>query len=573
MAQLILLFSKLYLKYILLYIFLFLLGRSFLLIIQKLLFKSNEIPKNIFKINSTIFYPLIGLVFLGNFLIFINFFLPLKNVWVLILLGSLLFINLLNVNLKVDIYKNLNLNNFLFYVVIPSILIVSSSTTNFHYDAGYYHLNHQNWLRESNLVMGMVNIFWPFGMSSISEYISSLLWIDTSFILLHFLTLFFIHFFYIFISNNILNGENKNLKAASYFLLFFSFLDNFGASGGRNGFPYIQGVGKQDIAVGVLFCFVSLIILNSIKQKDYKEVDFLFISLFTFFIFQLKVSGVIIFFLYFIFCFFLLSNKVFQLKKVIYLQTPTIIFGLIWSIKSYLTTGCIIFPLNLTCINNFDWYLANSTKDYEEISTISSLAYMEYFLDKNLSIVDWFNDFFVSDIYPDLALFYRSVYLNFLVSLIVIYILKVAIFKKDSASKDFNLIIFIYLSSSFLYLLFFGPIPRYAMGALLTFIGIFGFYSKDLKFNLNKYFIYFFISVCVALIPRANSYIELLTNQRIAVSDPRIEQQYVEVQTYENWIKPHKGDRCWINLKCTMHREDIFISEESFFKVAYRIKE
>ena len=572
MVQLIFVFSKLFIKYQLFYLFLFLLGRSFVIIIQRLFFSNKELPKKILSVRSNIIYPVIGLVSLGNFLIIINFFLPIKNISVFMFLGLLLLINLMNINSKLSIQNGLNLNNFLFYIIIPSILIISSSTTNFHYDAGYYHLNHQNWLRESNLIVGMVNIFWPFGMSSINEYISSFLWFDTSFILLHFLTLFFIHFFYIFISNNILSSENVNLKAASYFLLFFSFLDNFGASGGRNGFPYIQGVGKQDIAVGVLFCFVSLVTLNSIKKKESSAIDFLIISLFAFFIFQLKVSGVIIFFLYFIFCFFLLNNKIFTLKRIIFLQIPTILFGIVWSVKSYLTTGCIIFPLNLTCINNFDWYLADSTKAYEEISTVSSLAYMEYFIHKNRSIVDWFNDFFLSEIYPDLALFYRSVYLNFLISLIVIYILKLIFFNKESVKKSFNLIILAFISSSLLYLLFFGPIPRYAMGTLLTIIGIFGFYSKNEKFTLNKYLIYFLITICVGLIPRANSYIEFLSNQRVAVSDPRLEEQYVEVQTYENWIKPDKGDRCWINLKCTMHREDIYISDESFFKVAYRIK-
>ena len=572
MVQLIFVFSKLFIKYQLFYLFLFLLGRSFVIIIQRLFFNNKELPKKILSVRSSIIYPLIGLVSLGNFLIIINFFLPIKNISVFIFLSLLLLINLMNINSKLSIQNSLNLNNFLFYVIIPSILIISSSTTNFHYDAGYYHLNHQNWLRESNLIMGMVNIFWPFGMSSINEYISSFLWFDTSFILLHFLTLFFIHFFYIFISNSILSPENVNLKAASYFLLFFSFLDNFGASGGRNGFPYIQGVGKQDIAVGVLFCFVSLVTLNSIKKKESSEIDFLIISLFVFFIFQLKVSGVIIFFLYFIFCFFLLKNKIFTLKRVIFLQIPTILFGVVWSIKSFLTTGCIIFPLNLTCINNFNWYLPDSTKAYEEISTVSSLAYMEYFIHKNRSIVDWFNDFFLSEIYPDLALFYRSVYLNFVISLVVIYILKLIFFNKESVNKSFNLIILTFISSSLLYLLFFGPIPRYAMGTLLTVIGIFGFYSKNEKFTLNKYLIYFLITICVGLIPRANSYIEFLSNQRVAVSDPRLEEQYIEVQTYENWVKPDKGDRCWINLKCTMHREDIYISEESFFKVAYRIK-
>ena len=164
----------------------------------------------------------------------------------------MLLVNLIKIDFKFNLSNKFNLKYFLFYIVIPATLIVSSSTTNFHYDAGYYHLNHQNWLRESNLVIGMVNIFWPFGMSSINEYISSILWIDNSFILLHFLTLFFIHFFFVFLANNILFSKNLNFKAASYFLLFFSLLDNFGLSGGRNGFIYIQGIGKQDIAVGVI---------------------------------------------------------------------------------------------------------------------------------------------------------------------------------------------------------------------------------------------------------------------------------------------------------------------------------
>jgi len=573
MIQFISLFSALVLKYLLFYLFLFLLGRSFILIIQILLFNTKDLPDEILKLRSSIIYPVVGLVFLGNFLILLNFFMPLKSPFVLIILFSLIFINFLNLNLKISFYNFFTLNNLLFYLAIPSILIISSSTTNFHYDAGYYHLNHQNWLRESNLIIGMVNIFWPFGMSSINEYISAFFWFDSSFILLHFLTLFFIHFFFIFISYNLLLTKNKNLKAASFFLLFFSFLDNFGLSGGRNGFPFIQGVGKQDIAVGILYCFVSLLIFNSVKQKRVSEIDFVTLSLLTFFIFQLKVSGVIVFFLYFVFCFFLINNHVLNLKNIIYFQIPTIIFGVIWGIKSYLTTGCLIFPLSLSCINNFDWYLPNSTKAYEEISTVSSLAYMEYFVDKNLTFFDWFNDFFLSQVYADLAQFYRSVYLNFLISLIAIYILRLVIFRKEHANKNFKLIVITYLGSSFIYLLFFGPIPRYAMGTLLTVVGIFGFYSKGEKYNLNKYFVYLLIIICVGLIPRANSYVEFIRNPQIAIFDPRLEEMYIEEQIHENWIRPDRGDRCWINLKCTMHKEDIYISEESFFKVAYRIKE
>ena len=433
MVELIITFSKLYLKYALFYIFLLLLGRGFVLLIQKTLYKTSVIPNEIFSIKSNIIYPLIGLIFLGNLLIIFNFFMPLKSLFVFSFFIIFLFINFFNLEIENINFKNIDLDKILFYFVIPSLLIISSSTTNFHYDAGYYHLNHQNWLRESNLILGMVNIFWPFGMSSINEYISSFFWFDSSFILLHFLTLYFIHFLFLFISYNILKNKNINLKAASFFLLIYSLLDNFGLSGGRNGFPFIQGVGKQDIAVGVLFCLVSLIILNAIKQKFINLLDFSLLTLVVFFIFELKVSGVIIFFLYFVFCYFIIKNKIFKSTNLLYAQIPTILFGVVWTIKSYLTTGCIVFPLNLTCVNSFSWYLTGSTKAYEEISTVSSLAYMEYFKERGLTFSNWFNDFFFSSTYPDLAIFYRSVYLNFLFCLLIIYVIKIFFFKKENS--------------------------------------------------------------------------------------------------------------------------------------------
>lgn len=566
-------FLNLYFKYILLYIFLFLLGRSLVLIIQKLIFKTYNLPEFIFFMKFRHIYPVFGLIFLGNLLIVLNYLIPLKSKLIFFILFFTLLINLLNIDIKKLNLECFNINNFLFYFIIPAVLIVSSSTTNFHYDAGYYHLNHQNWLRESNLIIGMVNIFWPFGMSSISEYIYSFFWFDNSFILLHFLTLYFIHFLFLFISSNIFENKNLNLRAASLFLLIYSLLDNIGLSGGRNGFPYIQGVGKQDIAVGVLFCFVSLVTLIFIKEKNINLLEFSLLTLLTFFIFELKVSGVLIFLIYFVLCYVLYKNNIFEYSNMFLAQLPTIIFGIFWTLKSYLTTGCIIFPLNFTCINIFDWYIDNSTKAYEDKSTYASLAFMEYFKESGLSFYDWFNDFFLSSIYSDLSLFYRSVYLNFLSSLLFIYILKTYFFKKEKSTKNFNQLILLYLTSSVLYLLFYGPIPRYAIGIMLTFVGIFGFYTADEKIKINKFIVYILIVISVGLVPRANSYIEFIKNQSIAVFDPRLETLYEEVQRHENWIKPDKGDRCWINLKCTMNTENIIFSENFFFKVAYKVKQ
>jgi len=63
MIQFISLFSALVLKYLLFYLFLFLLGRSFILIIQILLFNTKDLPDEILKLRSSIIYPVVGLVF------------------------------------------------------------------------------------------------------------------------------------------------------------------------------------------------------------------------------------------------------------------------------------------------------------------------------------------------------------------------------------------------------------------------------------------------------------------------------------------------------------------------------
>ena len=109
MVQLVLLFSKLFFKYTLFYLFLFLLGRSFVLIIQKLFFNSTEMPKKLVYINSNIVYPIIGIIFLGNYLIFINFFLPLKNSLVLIILTMFLLVNLTKIEFKFNLSYKFNL--------------------------------------------------------------------------------------------------------------------------------------------------------------------------------------------------------------------------------------------------------------------------------------------------------------------------------------------------------------------------------------------------------------------------------------------------------------------------------
>ena len=111
-------------------------------------------------------------------------------------------------------------------------------------------------------------------MSSIYEYLSAALWFDKTFVLLHLLNVYFIHFFYLFLKESLFNEKNQSFMNISFIILIFSILDNFGFGGGRNGYIYIQGVTKQDITVGILFWFLSIVILKKIvdKQLQHHEI-------------------------------------------------------------------------------------------------------------------------------------------------------------------------------------------------------------------------------------------------------------------------------------------------------------
>ena len=561
----------LYIRYILLFIYFLLIGRSFFNLLDKLMFKQTSTNNLIFDTKATIIYPIIGLIFFGNLLIIANFFVELENNFLYVFLILLLIPNFIGNNKVIFKISNvLTFENIFLYIFIPGILLISSSDINFHYDAAYYHLNHQNWLRSSNLIIGSVNIFWPFGMSSIYEYISSMLWSNNSLIYLHFLNLVFLQFLFSFIFYHLFNSTNKNFKFTSIFLVLFSIFDNFGIAGGRNGFVYIQEIGKQDTTVAILFCITSILILDKIQKRHASKIDIVVISLLVFFIFEIKVSGVIIFILYFILIFTLIRNNKYSFRNLIYLQSPTIFFGLIWSLKSIMTTGCLIFPLSFTCYESFWWYEIGSTERVEAYTTATSFSFMEYFLNDNLNFLDWVNYFLFSDTNSTFSNYYLSVYSNFLISFVILLFIKYFLFNKKVLDKRFKLILLAYTTLSIVYLIFYGPIPRYSMGILITIICSIGFFVDSEKVKISKYVFYSLFIMSIGLLPRAASYENFIENKEIALFDPRIESQYIEVQINENWIKPASGDRCWINLKCTMENKIVNIVQSNYFKFAYK---
>ena len=532
-------FIILVLKFYLFYSFFFLYGRA---IISNFL-KNRNIETiddfRVFGIEIHIFYPILGVIFLGNFLFMFNFFYPIKSNYFLI------FYLFLFLNFKFPL-SILNLKKFVYFSSVYIVLIISSYNIGFHYDAGLYHLNNQLWLRESNIIFGFSNIYSVFGVSSIYEYISSLLWIDKTFILLHFLNLLFIGLLYKVMIFSTLYTKNTKLKNAFYMILIFSLLDNFGFSGGRNGFISIQSLGKQDLAIGVIFLLLALFIVISIIDKNFKKNELLIISIFSLFLFQLKISALPIFFLYLFYLYLFIRNKNYHV--VIKTIFPILLFGIFWIIKSVIHTGCLVFPLSVTCFKNLDWVYIDYIRAVEDVSVVYSNSY--YF---NESFSNWLIRYFELSIN-------KTIGLNFLISFLLILLLNINKLR-NKLPKSINLLVILFTFISILFYLRFGPDVRYLIGFQMFLIAMIGVYS-DITINLNRKITLFIIFISIIFIPRIQTYKEFNF-----FSTPNLELPTAEVVKLNNRYYPKDGDQCWANIECSGNKEFYFILlENEYFK-------
>ncbi len=558
--MLIVTYLSIFIKYTAFYLYFYLFGKFIISKIFK--FTKEGRSKELLFTKTEYLAPLFGLLILGNLLIILNIFTPLNNIYINIFLILLPFLSLKK--FRIDIKKYLNTNFIFNYLVIPGILVISTVDITFNYDAGYYHLLHQNWIRESEVIVGMVNIFFALGMSSIYEYLSAILWFDSSFVYLHFLNVYFLHFFYLFIKQHFLNKKYTDLYNVAFVILIYSILDNFGFGGGRNGFAYIQGVTKQDTTVGILFWFLSIVILKKIKEKNISNSEIVTISLISLFVYQIKVSGVLVFILYFILVIYILKLKLVNFTRLIYLHAPVILFAIIWFGKSLFTTGCFIYPVDFTCIEIFDWYVVGSTSEVEYYTKLAS---------KNYTLQTPFTEW-IRVVAKDTFEYRGQVLKNFTASFVFIFVLKYILFLKQKIKLNIFLISILFLIFNFTYLLFYGPIPRYTIGVCLVSISLIGFFAGKSRYEINDYFKYFLIFISIFLIVRLHSYESLVFNDEIRLFDPRTSSEVYEKvgfsDSFGNWVRPNDGDQCWANLECTMSDEDVIFIEKGLFKYAYR---
>lgn len=523
-----------YLTFIAFYNFIVLIGRGAVCFLTSIGY--IKIKNKIFNLDFQYIYPLIGLFVIGNLTLLINFFIPITTLLTFVMLSVLILFNLLKINFKYE--RRYLISNLL----IPLVLSFSTNTVSLHYDAGLYHLQFQNWLRSYKVVENLILANNRFGYSSIYDYISSNFWWNENFILLHFINLVFIGSFLSILIYYLFSQEDLFLKLLSLSIFLYAFLDNFGYKGGRNGFIYIESIGKQDTAFAIIFFLACIFIIYSIKLNTYTLDGLLIISTLTLFAFQLRLFGIFIIVLFILYL-FKISQK-FRLKDVIIQICPQILLGLLWLIKNIIISGCIIFPVSITC---FEQLVPNIDKIVHQQSASLAQYYRAYKLGDNVFI--WGIEFANHSLNLQLML-------NFLISFVLIKLFfKIVFIKTKEKNFVLYLSVLITIVINFLTLIFTGPGNRFFVQIFLLVISTTYLVSvKTVTFRfiaLKKYSKNFAIIISILsiiLIPRLSDYLNFKNGLKIInIEIEKVDYFYLD----DYWgTNPINSSLCWKRIDC-----------------------
>lgn len=538
------------------YLILFLLGRSFCLTFLQNK-KNVEDTSMVFSTNITIFYPLLGLFYLGNFLFILNFFTPLDLAIVpYLLLFPIVF------NLKYPFSRSLLLLNMrnLFIFLILSISLYSA---NFQYDAGMYHLLFQQWIRSEKIVFGLANIHPHLGLSSISDYIATIFWLKNNFLLLQLITVTFISALFNFMMYHLIYKKDKYFFYTSIFLSVFSLLDNFGFNGGLNGFIQISGIIKPDQGFGVLYFLTSLFIVKTFLQKNIEKSELFVLIILFLFSYQLRItSSFLILPIIYISLMFAKVQK-FQINSLLKLTFLSLLF-IFWSLKNLIISSCAFFPLEFSCITT-SWGDVTAAK----IFIVQTLKFnYSYIVGQN--IISWFSEWITFNLH-------YSTVLNLFGTLLFIFFLKLFILKKDKTTYikvDIQTKFFIIfnLFSYFSIWILGSPEFRFYYGGILFIVSVFAVNSEFLviRFKMFKklliYLAYFTFLSSVILVIRINTYINFFSNPFPFYQLDLAKVEYV--YDGQRWFNPKKGDQCWDNILCVPSKINIIENVNQF---GYRV--
>lgn len=483
-----------------------------------------EKSKKIFSLNLETFLPLVSLFVLSNLAVFFNFLFNLKYFYLFLFPIVLFLFNKYRKHTFSIFYQHFKYN-YIKSIVIPAILSVALVDLNFNYDAALYNLKYQQFLLNYKILIQGYIFDNSFGLTQIGDYLSAIHTFNQNYIYTYFPNLVIYSVFFN-ILYEFLNSKERYFFSIAVPVCIYGILDNFGFEGGRNGFIYIENLGKTDISFAILFFIGGVFLYKVLTENFYQDSNLFILFIFILFSAQYRIMGYLLLITVFLYH---LNNKNFFNFKIIKLFSVLLT---LWFTRNLLLTSCFVYPVDLLCFNN-NLIIRNFRYVVREYNRA-------YNLGDNLP--SWFNEWL------SVALS-KTILLNFFITVLVLLVLRYLFFYKLIKNSKWPYIFFI---ASFTVWFFGSPDFRFISGLMLLSIS-FIYLNYELKekftFLKNNIFtntIFLFFLILLIRVPTYKNYSTQFFDQKLLiVTNVNL------AERADGFYRPESGDQCWANIKCT----------------------
>ena len=380
-------------------------------------------------------------------------------------------------------FKILTKKNLIFLFLIFSIIFVAFIIFKAHDDFGYYHFPYSYYLNKFSMIIGIGPLNHGFKTPSSIFYLNSLFYLPhLDYYLYHMGSILVLGFSNIILVSNIKKYLDKKDNNNFFFLnlLAFIFINIF--------FYRIAEHGTDRSAQILIFLFFIYILS---LREHYEKFDNILPKLII--LLSLIISLKSFYILYFIFIipfiyYILKDNKAYLIDKIF--RNPMLYFSILLGacviLVYFFNTGCLLYPVQQTCISGIEWGIPKSevsalNTHYQWWSKAGGGPGYSHEIEKELYIqnLNWLSNWIDKYFFNKIS--------DFLLSLVFISIVLVIIFrskKKKLINKNFKINLFYYFCIILLLVEWFYNHPSLRYGGFVIFALIF---FIPLSHLLSKY--------------------------------------------------------------------------------------
>ena len=441
------------------------------------------------------FVGLVGIFFLILYSYLTHFFIEHDY------LHNIIFIIIGLVSVYYFKFKILTKKNLIFLFLIFSIIFVAFIIFKTHDDFGYYHFPYSYYLNKFSMIIGIGPLNHGFKTPSSIFYLNSLFYLPhLDYYLYHMGSILVLGFSNIILVSNIKKYLDKKDNNNFFFLnlLAFIFINIF--------FYRIAEHGTDRSAQILIFLFFIYILS---LREHYEKFDNILPKLII--LLSLIISLKSFYILYFIFIipfiyYILKDNKAYLIDKIF--RNPILYFSILLGacvmLVYFFNTGCLLYPVQQTCISGIEWGIPKSevsalNTHYQWWSKAGGGPGYSHEIEKELYIqnLNWLSNWIDKYFFNKMS--------DFLLSLVFISIVLVIIFrskKKKLINKNFKINLFYYFCIILLLVEWFYNHPSLRYGGFVIFALIFFIplshllskYEISQNFGLKIMIIFFLVS-------------------------------------------------------------------------------